>query len=164
MKQELFDLFNIDEGNWHGLWLAHLRLDQALMKRGAWDAQHIVLRRANEILLKILPELKGEDESYAIEMLWIYHHHAISWALYRAERRDLAHEHAWLAVIFHALDNPNRLTKLFYLLLEGRKALAREWAKLIPETVRCSGDTKPMSNPEKPVAEEILSDFASGRV
>jgi flagellin-specific chaperone FliS len=153
---------------------AYDRVDQEAMSRGTWDHrdQDFLLTKVKKILEELSNLLDDESEGKAdvSNMLWFYHHHAISSAVFRySDRRDALQE-AQTALRYQVLvpGHPNRITKLFELLLEDRIADAERYiaenipSEFPPEVHVVDSDGRPTTNRENPeyqTALDLLADY-----
>ena len=111
--REAFDLLGVT--NFLDLSNAYSREDQELMKARTWDDQNpdLITNRIKSILEQINPvQLSDYDRVWWREILWFWHHHAISFAVWGRKDKILAQAYAGKALDFQADDHPNRITML----------------------------------------------------
>ncbi|HEY4490187.1 MAG TPA: hypothetical protein VJC12_02945 [Candidatus Paceibacterota bacterium] len=109
--------------------------DQKLMKDGSWDYNNpnLVVNKVKEILEAVdSATLTEEEKEYWQEILWFWHHHAISCATWRYKDKEKAQFHAAKALEYQSENHPNTITKLLYLLINDKLEEAEEWASQIP--------------------------------
>lgn len=133
----------------------YLKHDQDLMRTHRWDYQDDTLL-PNRIRAKLetldLCTIADEYDTWRVkEILWLWYHHAISCALWRYGDECTACAYATKALFYHQADNPNKITKLLYLLAHRRAQEAKEY-------VANSVDTEV----EKETATYFLSLYADG--
>lgn len=112
--------------------------DQKLMKSGAWDYNNseLLVNKIKEGLKNINPDLLSpEEKDWRNEVLWFWYHHAISCAIWRYKDREKAKEYSERAIFYQDEDNPNQITKLFYLLVRDNLEEAKEWVMQINDDV-----------------------------
>ena len=135
-----------------GLHKAYCIEDQILMKSGTWDYKNpfLLTNRVKEILLALDPNSLDEHErEWRQEILWYWHHHAISSALWIHKCRSEALSFATEALKYQDSDHPNKLTRLLYLLIQDKLAEAETWADEIVD--------------EKIEAAELLQEYKAGK-
>src|SRR3989338_2471769 len=97
--QKVFRLMGVE--NFQDLSRAYTRVDQELMKARAWDDRDpaLLTNQVKDILLEIDPEqLPEEDREWRAEIMWFWHHHAISIAIWKHKNQPLAQHYAELAL------------------------------------------------------------------
>lgn len=112
--------------------------DQRLMKSRAWDYDNpaLLTNRIKVILADLdLATLSEEEREWCLEMLWLWHHHAISSAVWRQKDRVQARFHAAEAMRYQCKGHPNRITRLLYFLVHDNLAEAEAWATQITDEV-----------------------------
>lgn len=125
--RELCDLFNVRD--FRSLHDVYMREDQRLFRDGFWDYEEPVscINVAKEILATADPGLlPEEDRVWWYEILWIWHHHAISAAIWKQDK-ERARYFASLALAYQMPDHPNRVTRLLWHLVHDRFAEAKRW-------------------------------------
>lgn len=133
LVHEVFGLLGVD--NFKDLSLAYSREDQKLMKSGEWDPQNpaLITNRVKKLLEQIDPnDLSENDRSWYFEVLWFWYHHATSCTSW-ITNRPLAQAYATKALALQekcqpeGFCQPNRITRLLWLLVHDRVDEAREW-------------------------------------
>ncbi|MGC9602160.1 MAG: hypothetical protein ABSE76_00235 [Minisyncoccia bacterium] len=127
--------------------------DQRLMKCREWDYENpaLLTNQIKEILDTIdLNALTEEERKWCQEMLWFWHHHAISSAIWRQKSRSDACFHAAEALRYQDEYHPNQITRLLYLLVHDKLLEAKVWAEQIKDEV------------EKQTAAELLQEYKAG--
>ena len=135
------------------LQLAYDKADQDLMKNRAWDYNNpgLSINKVKQILEVTNPsELTEDEREWREEILWFWYHHAISCAIARYHDRAAAKMYAEKALSYKTEKNPNRITKLFQLLLDDKIADAEAWATTVHED-------------EKDAAEFLVSEYRAGK-
>jgi hypothetical protein len=124
LVDEAFALLGVN--TFLNLSLAYSREDQKLMKSRTWDAYNpaLITNQVKAILEQIDPnDLEEADCMWRNEILWFWHHHAIS-----CERsRSRAQAYADKALALQSDDHPNRITRLLWLLAYDRVDDAKQW-------------------------------------
>ena len=64
-------------------------------------------------------------------ILWLWYHHAISYAVWGYKDKRQAQKYSSLALKYQPANHPNKITRLLYLLVRDRFAEANKWAKTI---------------------------------
>ena len=128
--------------------------DQRLMKGGMWDYDNPALL-VNRIKAALdgeayNPILYSDDREWCAEILWFWHHHAISCAIWRKKDRAAARFHAISALQYQGQDHPNKITRLLYLLVHDRVDDAVRWCGEIVDEV------------EKETAVSLLVEYRDG--
>jgi len=121
--------------------------DQKLVLAHAWDYKNpeLIVNKLKELLDSINSDELSDNERYwRANILWFWNHHAIDCALRVYSDREAALGFARRALEIQPAGHPNKITKLYYLLLSGDVAGAREWQKQID------------SEPEKEYAEVLF--------
>ena len=125
--------------------------DQRLMLSGSWDYNDssLVVNKVKSILETVnSQELTEEETEWVQEILWFWYHHAISCALYKHQDKEQARAYAIKALEIQAADHPNKITKLFALLLGDKLEEAKKWAGEILE------------EPEKSTAVSLIKEWS----
>lgn len=124
LADEAFTLLGVN--TFFELSRAYTSEDQKLMKSRAWDAYNpaLITNKVKVILEKIDPnDLDETDRVWRNEILWFWHHHAIS-----CERsRSRAQAYADKALALQGEDHPNRITRLLWFLVYDRVKEAKMW-------------------------------------
>lgn len=128
--------------------------DQKAIKDRSWDYkdEDLLINRVKNILENAtISELSSEEQYWHQEILWFWYHHAISCAIWKYRDRDMAKKYAARALELQADDHPNKITRLFDLLVNDKLGEAAEWAKTIEE------------EPEKGTARDLIKEYLDGR-
>ena len=129
---------------------AYTREDQRLMTSGEWDYNDptLLINQVKEMLEATNPGLLTEHErTWREHTLWFWYHHAVSCAVERYKDRDTAKRYALKALEYHGADNPNRVTRLLYLLVDDDVASAERWV------------AEMAGNPDERTAIELLDEY-----
>jgi tetratricopeptide (TPR) repeat protein len=134
--------------------IVYLDADQELMKQNKWDYGDTT-QISNQIVSMIeevgIENVKDEKEQRWIKhILWMWHHHAISCALWRYGDKQAAQFHAQKALELQPKDHPNKITRLLFYLVFDRLTEAEEWAGTIT------------TEPEKTTAQYDLRLYKKG--
>jgi hypothetical protein len=133
LVHEVFALLGVD--NFKDLSLAYSREDQKLMKSQEWDPQNpaLITNKVKTILEQIDPKgLEESERSWYFEVLWFWYHHAVSCTSWVTDR-SLAQAYATKALALQeecqpeSFGQPNRITRLLWLLVHDKVDQAREW-------------------------------------
>jgi hypothetical protein len=110
---------------------AYDSIDQQLMKTGSWDYANpeLPVNKVKEILERAsVGQLTDDEKEWRQEILWFWYHHAISSAIWLHKDREKAKEFAAQALDYQSEENPNKITRLLFLLVNDRLADAEAWA------------------------------------
>ena len=124
--------------------------DQKIMAAQLWDYQNpeLITNKIRIVLESVdSSDLSTEENYWRLNILWFWYHHAISSAIWRYFDKKKAREFSQKALFYQPKGHPNRLTRLFYLLLRDDLAAAEKWRKNI--TIE----------PEKKSAEWLMTEF-----
>lgn len=104
--------------------------DQFRMRERAWDYNFYSLDTEIVTDLKRIPRAElTPDELWRVEQrIWMWYHHAVSCAIYKYKDKWKALYYVRKALCYQARipNHPNKITKLFFLLLKGRWTKAKE--------------------------------------
>ena len=135
-------------------------LDQALMKKQAWDYANPGF--PNNVIVVDLERVDQRHFSpiakfWVNQIIWFWYHHAISCArgMYRSPTRALAF--AEIALTYQDRlqpGHPNRITRLLYLLLSKKSHEARKWIDSGPPDWDIA---------ERETAEYLMKEYMDGR-
>lgn len=112
--------------------------DQRLMRSRAWDYENPepVVNKIKQAIEAADPASLSEDEREArSDVLWLWYHHAISAAIWRHRDLEAAKQYAVKALEYQTEDHPNKITRLFDLLLNDKVEDAEQWAAGITDKV-----------------------------
>ncbi|MEK7639389.1 MAG: hypothetical protein AAB388_04485 [Patescibacteria group bacterium] len=131
---------------------AYCDLEQPLFIARTWDydnpsqVHNQIKRELEEINLA---ELGEEERDWCREILWFWHHHAISCAAWKNDR-SVACFHAEKALSYQEADHPNQITQLLFFIAHDRLEEAKSWAATI------TGDV------EGPTAVDLITWYEQG--
>ncbi len=137
----------------HTFFKAYMKEDQRLMHGQKWDYDNPLLltNQVKEILSEIdLNTLNEEEHWRCKEILWFWHHHAISSAIWRQKSRTDAIFHANEALRYQDEGHPNKITRLLHLLIHDKLEEAEKWAEQIHED-------------EQEATEMLFEEYRAGR-
>ena len=143
----------LDASNPQELYKRYLAEDQKIVtsKISNYHDPKLVINKVKEILEKVnLKELSKEEKECRLDILWLWHHHAISYAVWGYKDKKRAKEYALQALKYQPKDNPNKITRLLYLLICDQLLDAEKWVKTINE------------EPEKTTALDLLKFYKDG--
>ncbi len=128
--------------------------DQRLMKSGMWDYDNprLLVNRIKAVLESDAENhlISPSESEWRREILWFWHHHAISCAIWRKKDRAAARFHATTALRYQGQDHPNQITYLLFLLVHGSFESAVRWSSRIVDEV------------EKETAASLLAEYQAG--
>jgi len=131
-----------------------MREDQKLMKESLWDYNNndLITNKIKDMIEEVgVSSIKDEKERRWIKnILWMWYHHAISCALWKYGDKEMAKKYSSKALKMQNSDNPNKITRLLYLLIRDDINSAVWLVKKITE------------NPEKTTAKHILKLYKKG--
>ena len=85
------------------------------------DNQNAINNQIKDALLEVdLDSLEKEDKDTAYHMLWLWHHHACTAAMWQIGDFARAKELCATALSYIHKENPNKMTYLIWLLLQGQ--------------------------------------------
>lgn len=120
-----FDVKDFDELN--RLFMSH---DQADITNQTYDIddQSAITNQIKDALLQLdLDSLEQEDRDTAYHILWLWHHHACTAAMWQLGDFSRAKELCATALSYIHKENPNKMTKLIWLLLHHKTEEAKTW-------------------------------------
>ena len=126
--------------------------DQKLMHSQSWDYNNgaLITNQVKDILEAVsIQEYPEKERFWVQEILWFWYHHAISCAIWKYKDKEKAKIYAKKALEYQTEDHPNKITKLFSLLLEDKLEEARIWTDGIK------------NEPEKSTAAYLLAEWDS---
>lgn len=125
-------------------WMSHLlstkpivNLNNPYSSNDVWDydnPQQIHNKIKVELEEIDLATLSESERDWCREILWFWHHHAISCAYWKQDR-DAACFHSAKALGYQEPGHPNKITKLLFFLIRDEIAQARLWAETIDDEV-----------------------------
>lgn len=114
------------------LYNKYLEKDQELVKRGElnYESSKFITTKIKNILEKISPiKLSKEERHERKQILWLWHHHAISYAIWKYKDKEKAKKYASQALGYQPKDHPNHITRLLYFLVHDQLTKAEQWLK-----------------------------------
>ncbi len=133
--KDVYIAFSVnDPGELQDLYMSE---DQKLMKAKKWDYNN-----PNLIPNKIKNMIEGigisniidkKEKQWIQNILWMWHHHAISCALWRYGDKKATMKYSEIALKLQPDDHPNKITQLLYFLIRDEIENAEKWAKSITE-------------------------------
>lgn len=118
---------------------AYTEFDQQAFKAGRWDPDDMLFmcNRVKAILEQIgLVNLVGDEQDWAREILWFWHHHAISIMLQRGDV-DRARVCSYWALHYQAPGHSNQVTRALDLFVHNKLTdLRRHLASVEDESER----------------------------
>ncbi len=127
--------------------------DQKLMTSHEWNYRNpeLVVNKVKDILEATDPNtLNQNEQEWRHEILWFWYHHAISCAIWRYKDKNAAQTYATKALEYQSEEHPNKITQLFYFLVNDNLDEAERWASAIEE------------DPEKTTAAELVDEYKKG--
>lgn len=106
------------------------------MIAGTWDyedSSQFTNKVKDAILEADMAQLAQNEVNDCRYVLWLWYHHAITCALWKRHDKQKARLFSERAMMYMSDDNPNRITKLLYLLTHDRLDEAQQWIDLIAE-------------------------------
>lgn len=92
----------------------------------------LITNKVRSILEKVDARKITKEEQHELRLiLWLWYHHAISYAVWGYKDKRRAQKYSSLALKYHPTNHPNKITRLLYLLVRDRFAEANTWAKTI---------------------------------
>lgn len=107
-------------------------LDQELMRSGNYDYNNgkLPTNRIKNHLEGIDPSLlTAEENTWRNEILWLWHHHATSMALFGFQDGETARHFADKALEYQAEGHQNKLTRLLLILADGDVTRAKQYVQ-----------------------------------
>lgn len=109
------------------------------------------------LIHKVKKQLESVDARYLTQeekierrhILWLWYHHAISYAVWGYKDKKQAKKYSALALKYKPKNHPNKITFLLFLLVRDRYKEAKEWVKKI-------------THEEKSTAKELLLFYKEG--
>ncbi len=131
---------------------AYCKAEQPLFVDRSWDYNnpdqlHNQIKKELEDI--DLEQLTEEEHDWCREILWFWHHHAISCAWWKRDLQAVRF-HAEKALSYQESDHPNKITRLLFLLAHHKLEEAKRWAETITDIV------------EGPVSLELISGYEQG--
>lgn len=133
------------------------KADQDAIKQGTWDYDDpnflcnqvfIAVERLNR------GKLTKEERIWFRELQWFWHHHAISCAIMKKDKKR-AQKEATIALQLQSADHPNKITRLLYLLVHDRIEEAECFVSTIAHSIIDGVDV------ERETAQDLLREYKS---
>lgn len=133
-----------------------IKEDQRLLEAQAWDykSSELVLNKVKEIVESAITNgfttgtKEGDDDLRTI--LWFWYHHAIGYAIWGYKDKMEALEFSSKALKYQTSDNPNKITRLLYLLVRDEEKDAAAWLETI------------VNEPDKTASLGIMKEYLDG--
>lgn len=110
----------------------------------------LIINKVHNLLEKIdARHLTREEQIERRHILWLWYHHAISYAVWGYKDKKRAKKYSALALRNQPKNHPNKITRLLYLLVRDKYEEAKEWVKSI-------------SKEEKSTAKKLLLFYKEG--
>jgi hypothetical protein len=99
--------------------------DQKLLLAGEWDYKNpdLKVNKIKELIESAIKHglnLGGEKQDDLRDILWFWYHHAIGNAIWGYKDKERAQEFSKKALEYQISDNPNKITRLLYLLVHDK--------------------------------------------
>lgn len=114
----------------------YLAEDQRIVTSQIFDYHNrkLITNKVKGILEKVDVRTLSKDERYERRLiLWLWHHHAISYAIWGYKDKRRAQKYSSLALKYQPDKHPNHITRLLYLLVHDRFLEGKRWVKIIKE-------------------------------
>lgn len=94
--------------------------------------QKLITNKIRKILESIDARRLSKDEQHERRLiLWLWYHHAISYAVWGYKDKRCAQTYSSLALKYQPKNHQNKITRLLYLLVRDRYPAAKKWATVI---------------------------------
>lgn len=117
----------------------YMEEDQKIVTSGIedYESKRHITTQIKDLLEGIDREKLTLTEEKEISLiLWMWYHHAISYAIWGYKDKKKALLYAKKALKYQPKKHPNRITKLLYLLVRGNLRKAEEWIGEVGEEER----------------------------
>jgi hypothetical protein len=114
----------------------YLEEDQKIVtsKNPDYHDQRLITNKVKNILEKIDARFLSKEEKCERRLiLWLWYHHAISYAIWGYKDKKRAQKYSSLALKYQPAKHPNHLTRLLYLLVRNKVSAAEKWIKTIDD-------------------------------
>lgn len=114
----------------------YLAEDQRIITSRIFDYhdRKLITNKVKSILEKVDARTLSKDERYERRLiLWLWHHHAISYAIWGYKDKRRAQKYSSLALKYQPDKHPNHITRLLYLLVRDRLTEGKRWVKTLKE-------------------------------
>jgi len=135
------------------LFKQYLNKDQQLIKSHRWDYKNprLIIYKVKAILEKANPDkLTKEEKDERNEILWLWYHHSISYAVWKYKDRKSARNCTTMALKYQIKNHPNRITRLLHYLVHCQLKKAEKWSETIT------------TEPEKSTAVKLIKFYKDG--
>ncbi|MDB5237395.1 MAG: hypothetical protein JWL88_497 [Parcubacteria group bacterium] len=154
LLEEVYSLLGVSSPS--ALIHAFIAEDQRLMTSQTWDYKNtdLVINKVKEIVEQIIESgfttrNKLEDDDLR-DILWFWYHHAIGYAIWSYKDKNAAQVFSIKALKYQISDNPNKITRLLYLLVHEKEHEVDEYLKTITD------------EPDKEAAKRIFFEYKAG--
>jgi len=138
--QDVLKTFNVADAK--ALHDKYCEFDRAAFRNGKWNPenQSFICTKIKNLLLEVnVEELTDKDKGWILEILWFWHHHAISASLWRGLLQQ-ARDYSFTALAFQAGKHDNQVTLALHLLIHNR---FQDVAFLLEQVPECTiGDKR----------------------
>lgn len=131
----------------------HLKHDQESIhsENADIDNPSLTQNKIKDVLLSInLEDLPDDEQRVVKNILWLWHHHAATIAVWQRHDLPLAKTYCDTALHYLYPEHPNKITPMLCMLLHGNTEEAREWAK------------EKVGSVERAYADHLLEEYAKG--
>lgn len=131
-----------------------VELDQRTMKNKTWDYQNpeLLLNKVKKLVEASLSRnlfVSEYERDDLRDLLWLWYHHATGQAIWKYKDKETAIKFSAKACEYQIAENPNKISKLLYLLVRSKRKAAEDWL------------TKIIDEPDKAAAQEIMQEYLS---
>ncbi len=136
-----------------GLSDRYLEEDQKIVTSRISDYhdRKLITNKVKNILERIDTHTLSSNEQHERRLImWLWYHHAISYAVWGYKDKRRAQKYSSLALKYQPRNHPNKITRLLYLLVRNRFSEAKRWEKTIKV------------GPEKTTALRLLKFYNEG--
>jgi hypothetical protein len=119
-----------------GLSDGYLEEDQKIVtsRISNYHDKKLITNKVKNILEKIdARTLSKEERCERRLVLWLWYHHAISYAVWGYKDKRRARKYSSRALKYQPENHPNHITRLLYLLVRDRFPEAKRWVKIIKD-------------------------------
>ena len=130
--KKIYALLKISNPNL--LYEAYLNEDQKNITSKTIDYfdPKLIINKIKNILESIDPEKLSKQEKLERKLiLWLWYHHAISYAIWGYKDKKMAMKYTSVALKYQPRNHPNKITRLLYLLVRDRLSEAKKWTQTI---------------------------------
>jgi hypothetical protein len=136
-----------------GLVKRFIEEDQKCLKSGTWDYKNpdLVINKVKDLVEFAIAKgplfTEVEENDDLRDLLWFWYHHAIGLAIWKYKDKKAAEFFSEKACHYQIPDNPNKISKLLYLLVRAREVDAKAWFREIT------------TEPDKSAATAIMQEY-----